>query len=306
MTTPNETTSAEQVRENLVAAEPPRRPGMWKYSVYYFKHKFLGTVGLVIVVTMVVIALFADLIAPFAYQQQNYEDVLAAPNFTYLFGTDNFGRDIFSRIVHGARISMLVGFLSVIVGTGIGAVVGLISGFFMGKVDAIVQRLVDMWMSFPDLILALTIVAVFGNTLPNVIMAIAATILPRGVRVIRSATIAIREMDYTMAARSIGASDLRTMLRHIMPNTVAPFLIIMSSMFGTAILTEAGLSYLGLGISEPTPSWGRMLTGQAAQYAPRAPWIIAFPGIFITLTVMGFAFFGDALRDLFDPRQRGR
>lgn len=306
MTTPNETTSAEQVRENLIAAEPPRRPGMWKYSVYYFKHKFLGTVGLIIVVTMVVIALFADLIAPFAYQQQNYEDVLAAPNFTYLFGTDNFGRDIFSRIVHGARISMLVGFLSVIVGTGIGAVVGLISGFFMGKVDAIVQRLVDMWMSFPDLILALTIVAVFGNTLPNVIMAIAATILPRGVRVIRSATIAIREMDYTMAARSIGASDLRTMLRHIMPNTVAPFLIIMSSMFGTAILTEAGLSYLGLGISEPTPSWGRMLTGQAAQYAPRAPWIIAFPGIFITLTVMGFAFFGDALRDLFDPRQRGR
>ena len=306
MTTPNETTSADQVRENLIAAEPPRRPGMWKYSVYYFKHKFLGTVGLVIVITMIVIALFADLIAPFAYQQQNYEDVLAAPNFTYLFGTDNFGRDIFSRIVHGARISMLVGFLSVIVGTGIGAVIGLISGFFMGKVDAIVQRLVDMWMSFPDLILALTIVAVFGNTLPNVILAIAATILPRGVRVIRSATIAIREMDYTMAARSIGASDLRTMLRHIMPNTVAPFLIIMSSMFGTAILTEAGLSYLGLGISEPTPSWGRMLTGQAAQYAPRAPWIIAFPGIFITLTVMGFAFFGDALRDLFDPRQRGR
>ena len=306
MTTPNETTSADQVRENLIAAEPPRRPGMWKYSVYYFRHKLLGTVGLVIVITMIVIALFADLIAPFAYQQQNYEDVLAAPNFTFLFGTDNFGRDIFSRIVHGARISMLVGFLSVIVGTGIGAVVGLISGFFMGKVDAIVQRLVDMWMSFPDLILALTIVAVFGNTLPNVILAIAATILPRGVRVIRSATIAIREMDYTMAARSIGASDLRTMLRHIMPNTVAPFLIIMSSMFGTAILTEAGLSYLGLGISEPTPSWGRMLTGQAAQYAPRAPWIIAFPGIFITLTVMGFAFFGDALRDLFDPRQRGR
>ena len=246
------------------------------------------------------------LIAPFAYQQQNYEDVLAAPNFTYFFGTDNFGRDIFSRIVHGARISMLVGFLSVLVGTGIGAVIGLVSGFFMGKVDAVVQRLVDMWMSFPDLILALTIVAVFGNTLPNVILAIAATILPRGVRIIRSATIAIREMDYTMAARSIGASDLRTMIRHIMPNTVAPFLIIMSSMFGTAILTEAGLSYLGLGISEPTPSWGRMLTGQAAQYAPRAPWIIAFPGIFITLTVMGFAFFGDALRDLFDPRQRGR
>ena len=306
MTTQNEITGAEEVRQNLIAAEPPRRPGMMKYTVYYFKHKLLGTVGLFIVVIMILTALFADLIAPFAYQQQNYDDVLASPNFTYFFGTDNFGRDIFSRIVHGARISMMVGFLSVLVGTGVGAVIGLVSGFFMGKVDAVVQRLVDMWMSFPDLILALTIVAVFGNTLPNVILAIAATILPRGVRIIRSATIAIREMDYTMAARSIGASDLRTMLRHIMPNTVAPFLIIMSSMFGTAILTEAGLSYLGLGISEPTPSWGRMLTGQAAQYAPRAPWIIAFPGIFITLTVMGFAFFGDALRDLFDPRLRGR
>ena len=306
MATQDETTAAERVRESLMTAEPPRRPGMVKYSIYYFRHKLLGTVGLFIVIVMVLTALLADVIAPFAYQQQNYDNVLTAPNFTFFFGTDNFGRDIFSRIVHGARISMLVGFLSVVVGTGIGAVIGLISGFFMGKVDAVVQRLVDMWMSFPDLILALTIVAVFGNTLPNVILAIAATILPRGVRIIRSATIAIREMDYTMAARSIGASDLRTMLRHIMPNTVAPFLIIMSSMFGTAILTEAGLSYLGLGISEPTPSWGRMLTGQAAQYAPRAPWIIAFPGIFITLTVMGFAFFGDALRDLFDPRQRGR
>ncbi len=306
MATQNEMTSAESVRENLMAAEPPRRPGFAKYTLYYFRHKLLGTVGLIIVVLMLLTAVFADLIAPYAYQQQNYEDVLHAPSAEFLFGTDNFGRDVFSRVVHGARISMLVGFLSVIVGTGLGAIIGLASGFFMGKVDAVVQRLVDMWMSFPDLILALTIVAVFGNTMPNVILAIAATILPRGVRVIRSSTIAIREMDYTMAARSIGASDLRTMLRHVMPNTVAPFLIIMSSMFGTAILTEAGLSYLGLGISEPTPSWGRMLTGQAAQYAPRAPWIIAFPGIFITVTVMGFAFFGDALRDLLDPRQRGR
>lgn len=305
MVTPNETTRAETIRENLITAEPPRRPGFFKYTIYYFRHKLLGTVGLCIVVVMILTALFADLIAPYTYQEQNYTAVLNAPSLSFFFGTDNFGRDIFSRVVHGARISMMVGFLAVTMGTGIGAVVGLISGFFMGRVDAFVQRIVDMWMSFPDLILALTIVAVFGNTMPNVILAIAMTILPRGVRIIRSSTIAIREMDYTMAARSIGASDLRTMLRHIMPNTVAPFLIIMSSMFGTAILTEAGLSYLGLGISEPTPSWGRMLTGQAAQYAPSAPWILAFPGFFITITVMGFAFFGDALRDLFDPRQRG-
>lgn len=198
MVTPNETASPDTIRESLLTAEPPRRPGFFKYTLYYFRHKLLGTVGLCIVVVMILLAIFADFIAPYAYQEQNYEQLLTAPSLEFFFGTDNFGRDIFSRIVHGARISMLVGFLSVIVGTGIGAIIGLISGFMMGKVDAVVQRGVDVWMSFPDLILALFIVAVFGNTLPNVILAIAATILPRGVRVIRSSTIAIREMDYTL------------------------------------------------------------------------------------------------------------
>ena len=191
-------------------------------------------------------------------------------------------------------------------GTGVGAVIGLISGYFMGKTDAVIQRLVDMWMSLPDLILALVFVAALGNSIPNIILAIGATILPRGVRVIRASTISLRETDYVMAARAIGSSDMRIILRHIAPNTMAPFLIIMSSMFGTAILTEAGLSFLGLGISEPTPSWGRMLTGQAAQYLSTAPWILVFPGLAISVTVLGFAFAGDALRDILDPRQRGR
>jgi peptide/nickel transport system permease protein len=306
MTTPYETTSPETIQERILAAPGTRRPGPYAYFLYYLRHKPLGTIGLGIVVLMIAVALFAPLIAPYTYQEQNYQAVRSAPNLSFLFGTDQFGRDIFSRVVYGARISMMVGFLAVIVGTGAGAVIGLVSGYFMGKVDAVVQRLVDMWMSFPDLILALTIVAVFGNTIPNVILAIAATIMPRGVRVIRSATISIREMDYTTAARAVGASDLRIMLRHVMPNTVAPFLIIMSSMFGTAILTEAGLSFLGLGIAEPTPSWGRMLTGQAAQYMVSAPWILIFPGLAITVTVLGFAFAGDALRDIFDPKLRGR
>jgi len=306
MTTPFQTTSPETIQERIMAAPATRRPGPVAYFLYYLRHKPLGTIGLGIVVLMISVAIFAPLIAPYTYQEQNYEAVRAAPSLGFFFGTDQFGRDIFSRVVYGARISMMVGFLAVIVGTGAGAIIGLVSGYFMGKVDAIVQRLVDMWMSFPDLILALTIVAVFGNTIPNVILAIAATIMPRGVRVIRSATISIREMDYTIAARAVGASDLRIMLRHVMPNTVAPFLIIMSSMFGTAILTEAGLSFLGLGIAEPTPSWGRMLTGQAAQYMVSAPWILIFPGLAITITVLGFAFAGDALRDIFDPKLRGR
>ena len=305
MTTQFQPASAEDIQERLIATQGALRPGRVAYFLYYLRKKPLGTIGMSICLIMILTAIFAPWIAPNTYQEQNYDAVRVAPGIEFFFGTDQFGRDIFSRVVYGARISMLVGFLAVITGTGAGAIIGLVSGYFMGKTDAIVQRLVDMWMSFPDLILALTIVAVFGNTIPNVILAIAATILPRGVRVIRSSAITIREMDYTTAARAIGASDLRIIFRHVMPNTIAPFLIIMSSMFGTAILTEAGLSFLGLGIAEPTPSWGRMLTGQAAQYMVASPWILIFPGIAITITVLGFAFAGDALRDIFDPKLRG-
>ena len=296
--------SSELNREQVIDLTTPRRASMLRQMSYYFRRKPLGGIGVGIVVMVGLVALFAPWIAPFEYQAQNYDALNVAPNLTHFFGTDNFGRDSFSRIVAGSRISLLVGFAAVIIGTGFGAVLGLFSGYFMGKFDAIVQRLVDIWMSFPDLILALTVVAVFGNTLTNVILAIAATILPRGVRVIRASTIGLRETDYVTAAHAIGAGSTRIILRHILPNTMAPFLIIMSSMFGTAILTEAGLSYLGLGISEPFPSWGRMVT-VAAQYAITAPWIVIFPGLAIMITVMGFAFAGDALRDIFDPRLRG-
>ena len=283
-----------------------RRMSFTRLTLLYLRSKPLGTAGLLMVLVVALVAIFAAVIAPFDYQAQNYEAVRASPSTTFLFGTDQFGRDVFSRVVYGARISLIVGFFSVLAGTGVGAAIGLFSGYFMGKTDAVIQRLVDMWMSLPDLILALVFVAALGNSIPNIILAIGATILPRGVRVIRSSTISLRETDYVMAARAIGSSDLRIILRHIAPNTMAPFLIIMSSMFGTAILTEAGLSFLGLGIAEPTPSWGRMLTGQAAQYLSTAPWILIFPGLAISVTVLGFAFAGDALRDILDPRQRGR
>ena len=275
--------SSEINRDQIGDLTMPRRASMLSQMGFYFRRKPLGAIGVLIVAFVAIVALFAPWIAPFEYQAQNYDAINVAPNLTHFFGTDNFGRDSFSRIVAGARISLLVGFAAVIVGTGLGAMLGLFSGYYMGKFDAIVQRLVDMWMSF---------------------LAIAATIMPRGVRVIRASTIGLRETDYVTAAHAIGASSTRIILRHILPNTVAPFLIIMSSMFGTAILTEAGLSYLGLGISEPFPSWGRMVT-VAAQYAVTAPWIVIFPGLAIMFTVMGFAFAGDALRDIFDPRLRG-
>jgi peptide/nickel transport system permease protein len=289
-----------------VAVPLPHRPSFARYILYYLRRKPLGATGLAIVLTLVIVGVFAPWLAPYPYAEQHYDALRQAPSLDYPLGTDQFGRDQLSRIIHGARISLMVGFLAVIIGTGFGAVIGLISGYFMGRLDAIVQRVVDMWMSLPDLILALTIVAVFGNTIPNVILAISTTILPRGVRVIRASTIALRETDYVLATRAVGASGPRIMLRHILPNAMAPFLIIMSSMFGNAILTEAGLSYLGLGIAEPFPSWGRMLTGTAAQFAITAPWIILFPGMAISITVLGFAFAGDALRDLFDPKLRGR
>ena len=292
--------------EQPVAIERKQRT-FARMAWHHLRSKPLGSLGLLVVFAVAVIAILADLIAPFDYQAQNYEAVRVAPGPTHLFGTDEFGRDIFSRVVHGARVSLLVGFASVLLGTGVGALLGLVSGYFMGMLDAGMQRLIDMWMALPDLILALAIVAALGEqSMEILIVAIAATILPRGVRVIRASTIALRESDYVLSARAIGATDWRVILRHIAPNSMAPFLIIMSSMFGTAILTEAGLSFLGLGIEPPTPSWGGMLTGQAAQFLRTSPWILIFPGVALSLTVLGFAFAGDALRDILDPRQRGR
>ena len=295
------------------AGHAPGKRSVLSRAVRELLRNRAALLGLALLVIMSAGALTANWVSPYDPTEQDVVDKRLKPPMwvsqegnRHLLGTDHMGRDILSRLIYGARISLMVGFLAVIVGTGIGAVVGLITGYFMGKLDAFVQRIVDMWMSFPDLILALTIVAVFGNTMTNVILAVAATILPRGVRVIRSSTLALRETEYVMAARAIGASSPRLILRHITPNTMAPFLIIMSSMFGTAILTEAGLSYLGLGIAPPTPSWGGMLTGQAAQYAMTAPWIIIFPGVALSLTVLGFAFAGDALRDIFDPKQQDR
>ena len=296
----------ERGNEQSEALERQKRT-FARMAWHHLRSKPLGSIGLIVVLIVAVVAIFADFIAPFDYQAQKYDAVRVAPGATHLFGTDEFGRDVFSRVVHGARVSLLVGFASVVLGTGVGALLGLISGYFMGYLDAGMQRLIDMWMALPDLILALAIVAALGEqSMEILIVAIAATILPRGVRVIRASTISLRESDYVLSARAIGASDWRVILRHIAPNSMAPFLIIMSSMFGTAILTEAGLSFLGLGIEPPTPSWGGMLTGQAAQFLRTAPWMLVFPGVALSITVLGFAFAGDAMRDILDPRQRGR
>ena len=270
----------------------------------FVKKKPLGGVGLFILLIMCFMAIFAPVIADDPLQT-DYNQMIAAPSADHLFGTDDLGRDLWSRIIYGARISLYVGFLSVLFGSGTGCIIGLVGAFYGGSIDTFLQRIIDAMMAFPSLILALTIVATLGAGLDKVILAIAIVQVPRASRVVRSQALAIREMDYVTAAKAIGCKDTRIMMRHILPQVVAPWLIIASAALGTAILTEASLSFLGLGVPAPEPAWGGMLSGRARDYYAVAPWMAIWPGLFIALAVYGFNLFGDALRDILDPRLRG-
>ena len=229
-----------------------------------------------------------------------------APSWTHLLGTDQFGRDLLSRIIYGARTALIVGLTSAIVGGFAGLVLGVASAYFGGKLDLIFQRIFDVVMAFPLIIMALAVVSIFGTGVHNVIVAITIPLIPRCARVVRSSALAIREIPYVDAARACGYSHARIILRHMVPNVMAPFLIMLTAFVGQAILAEASLSYLGLGVQEPTPAWGLMLQGGAEEYASTAPWIAIFPGLAIALTVFGVSLFGDALRDVLDPKLRER
>ncbi len=230
---------------------------------------------------------------------------LPPPSALHWMGTDSFGRDVWSRIVHGARISLAVGIGSTALGSSIGVIVGLTSGYLSGWVDLVFQRVTDILQALPLLVLALVMTAALGPTLPNVIIAIAIPLIPTVSRVIRANTLALRELPFVEAAKSIGMSETRIALRHILPNTLAPLIVLATAQLGSTILTEASLSFLGLGIPEPYPSWGRMLSESAAEYVRTAPWLVIFPGLAISLAVFGTNLLGDALRDILDPRQRG-
>ena len=266
----------------------------------------LGTFGAAIVFIMVFAALFANIIAPHDPINNSYENILEPYSMEYLLGTDQFGRDILSRIIYGARTALFVGFTAAFIGATVGLVLGVASAFFGGKFDLIFQRIMDVFMAFPLIILALSVVAIFGTGIQNVIIAITIPFIPRCARVVRSSALAIREIPYIDAARANGFSNTRIILRHMVPNVMAPFLIMITAFVGQAILLEASLSYLGLGVQEPTPAWGLMLQGGAEEYAESAPWVAIWPGVAVSLAVFGFNLFGDAVRDTLDPKLRSQ
>ena len=232
--------------------------------------------------------------------------MLTSPNLEFLLGTDQMGRDILTRIIYGARTALLVGITASVIGGFIGLVLGVGSAYFGGTIDLLFQRFMDVFMAFPLIIMALAIVSIFGAGTDKVIIAITIPFIPRCARVVRSNALAIREIPYVDAARAMGFGHTRIILRHMVPNVMAPFLIMITAFVGQAILLEASLSYLGLGVQEPTPAWGLMLQGGAEEYAESAPWVPIFPGLAITLAVFGFNLFGDAVRDTLDPRLRSQ
>ena len=284
---------------------PLAPPVTWGDEIATFIWKKpLGAVGAFIIAVMLLVALFAARLAPYDPYAADYGAQFMRPSAAHWFGTDEFGRDVLSRIMYGARIALFVGFVASFVGCTLGALLGVISAYAGGTVDLCLERLMDILLAFPLLILALAIASILGPAVQNVVVAISIPIIPRAARVVRASALSVKENPYVEAAGSLGASRPRVILQHIVPNVMAPYIIILTAQLGSAILTEAALSYLGLGTAEPTPSWGLMLSGSASAYAEKAPWIALFPGVAISLAVFGFNLFGDSLRDALDPRLR--
>jgi peptide/nickel transport system permease protein len=291
----------------VLTAEPDQaKRGLWRTIATFCQRQPLGTFGMALVIIVAVAGLGANLIAPYTPTANDFAAMTEAPSWAHWLGTDQFGRDMLSRIIFGARTALLVGLSSALVGGVTGLVLGVGSAYFGGMIDMILQRVLDVLMAFPLIIMALAVVAIFGTGVQNVIIAITVPLIPRCARVVRSSALAIREIPYVDAARACGFGHTRIILRHMVPNVVAPFLIMITAFVGQAILAEAALSYLGLGVQEPVPAWGLMLQGGAEEYASTAPWIAVFPGLAIMLSVLGINLFGDALRDELDPKLRNR
>ena len=274
-------------------------------AMRYSRKKPLGAVAALVLLGLVFMAVFAEVIAPYGPLEQDYRAVLTAPTRDHIMGTDNLGRDIWSRIIHGSRISLAVGIGAVTIGTFMGMCVGLASGYAGRTFDLVTQRVMDAWLAFPGLIFVLTVIAALGPGLKQTIFAIGIGFIPATSRIVRSSVLSLKERDYVEAARTIGAGNVRIASRHILPNLMPTVIILSSISMAGAVLAEATLSFLGVGVPPPAPAWGSMLSGTARVYFLSAPWFAIWPGVFISLTVLSWNLAGDAVRDILDPRLRG-
>jgi peptide/nickel transport system permease protein len=281
------------------------RPGPLRSLVRFCCDKPLGAVGGLIVLALIGMALCAQWIAPYDYDHTIRAARMKPPSLAFLMGTDNLGRDIFSRVVYGARVSVTVGFGAVLLATLLASTIGITSGYFGGAYDVAVQRVVDAWQSFPALVIVLSIMAVLGPGMLNVILALGVLGAAGASRIIRGATLGIAQNAYFEAARAMGCSHARVLLRYVLPNVASTIIILATIGLGAAILAESALSFLGFGVPPPYPSWGAMLSGSGRSFMYRAPWMAFWPGVAISLAVFGFNMLGDALRDVLDPRLRG-
>ena len=272
--------------------------------VDFVRRRPLGGAGAVLIIGMVLAAALAEVITTHDPTSNSFADLLKPPSLEFPFGTDQFGRDVFTRILYGSRTALIVGFGASLTGSTLGYLFGVVGAYVGGRVDGAIQRLMDVLISFPLIVIAIAVVAALGPGTLNVVVAITIPIIPRVARVVRSSALTVVSMPYIEATRSIGTRSPRIMLRHVAPNVFAPYLIMLTAFLGQAILLEASLSFLGLGVAEPSAAWGLMLRGAGMQFLERAPWLAIAPGLAISAAVFGFNLFGDSLRDALDPRLR--
>jgi peptide/nickel transport system permease protein len=294
---------ARKTTDLTVTAVEEKLTPPWKEAWQSFYKNKLAVIGLGIVIFFIILAIVAPYVAPYSFKAQELSKRLMAPSSEHWFGTDDFGRDIFSRVVYGARISLWVGFFSVLGSVVLGTILGIVAGYYGRWVDAIISRVFDILLAFPSILLAIAVVAILGPSLKNALIAIAIINIPNFGRLVRSKVLSVKQEEYIMAARAVGMRDTRILFRHILPNSISPVIVQATLAIATAIIEAAALGFLGLGAQAPTPEWGKMLS-DSKQYLVQAPWTLFFPGVAIMLTVLGFNLMGDGLRDVLDPKMK--
>ncbi len=294
--------TALEAPKNLL---PPAERPIIAFHKRLWRDKRLGAIGGLLFLLFLLCGIFADVLAPYGMNETNLRERLEAPSASHWFGTDHLGRDVLSRVLIGAQISMIVGFLAAALATVISIILGVASGYFGGKVDQFIQRFVDAWMVFPDLVLLIVVVSVVGPGIPQIVIVLGCLYGIAGSRIVRGSVVGVRDNMHTHAARSIGANSWYILTRHILPNIMPVVIVLFTTRVGATILSEAGLSFLGLGIPPPAPTWGSMLSGTGRTYMYLGPWLALAPGLCLTIVVYAINVYGDALRDLLDPRMRG-